>query len=69
MTADIIMFPARPAAMPMPPIEAWLEEVDDIGPEPTSFVTEMLLARASEPQHPVAAWLRGFVRWPASEAS
>ncbi len=69
MTAQIIPFPARPAAMPMPAIDAWLEEIDDLGPEPPAFAAEMLLARAPEPEHPVVAWLRGFVRLPASEAS
>ena len=55
--------------MPMTPIEAWLEEVDDFGPEPTAFVAEMLLRRAPEPGHEVAAWLRGFVRRPEMGAS
>jgi hypothetical protein len=68
MTADIIMFPPRPAAMPMPPLEAWIEEVDDLGPEPPPFVAEMLLARAPEPGHQVAVWLATFGRRPAAEA-
>jgi hypothetical protein len=67
MTAQIIQFPARPASMPMSPLEAWLEEIDDIGPEPSPFIAEMLLARAPDPEHAVAAWLRGFVRRPAAE--
>ena len=69
MTAQIIQFPARPATMPMPAIEAWLEEVDDLGPEPSPFVAEMLLGRAPEPDHKVAAWLREFVRRPMMETS
>jgi hypothetical protein len=70
MTAIILQFPARPsAALPMPELESWLEEVDDLGPEPPAYAAEMLLARAPEPEHPVVAWVRGFVRLPASEAS
>jgi hypothetical protein len=68
MTAIILQFPARPAALPMSKIDAWLEEIDDLGPEPPAFAAEMLLARAPEPEHQVARWLRGFVRVPA-EAS
>ena len=69
MTAQIISFPARPATMPMPPLEAWLEEVDDFGPEPTAFAAEMLLRRVPDPGHEVAAWLAGFVRRPMMETS
>ena len=69
MTAQIIQFPARPATMPMPAIEAWLEEVDDFGPEPPPFAAEMLLRRAPEPGHEVAAWLRGFVCRPNVETN
>ena len=69
MSAQIIKFPARPAAMPMPAIEAWIEEVDGIEPEPPPLVAEMLLRRAPELGHQVAAWLATFVRRPNVETN
>ncbi|MCA3265875.1 MAG: hypothetical protein ING19_07370 [Azospirillum sp.] len=58
MTAIILQFPARPAAMPMPAIEAWLSHIDDAGPEPSPFEIGALLAECPDRDHEVAAWLR-----------
>lgn len=60
MTAQIIEFPARPApsiSMPLPAIDAWLDEIDAEGADIPPLRAQMLLARCPDPAHEVAIWL------------
>jgi hypothetical protein len=60
MTAQIIQFPARPVpaiSIPLPAIEAWLDDVDAEGADIPPLRAQMLLARCPEPDHEVARWL------------
>ncbi len=60
MTAVIIQFPARPVpaiSMPIPAIDAWLDELDAEGSDIAPLRAQMLLARCPEPDHEVAIWL------------
>jgi hypothetical protein len=60
MTAVIIQFPTRPApsiSIPLPAIDAWLDDVDAEGSDIAPLRAQMLLARCPEPTHEVAQWL------------
>ncbi len=60
MTAQILQFPIRPTpsiSMPLPAIDAWLDDVDAEGSDIPPFRAQMLLARCPEPDHEVAIWL------------
>lgn len=60
MTAQILIFPTRsvPAiSIPLPAIEAWLDDVDAEGSDIGPLRAQMLLARCPDPTHEVARWL------------
>lgn len=63
MTADIIEFSGRPQSEPkveLPAIDAWIDEVDGLGPFPNPIQASCLLARCPDPSHELAAWLRPY---------
>ncbi len=43
--------------MPIPAIDAWLDELDAEGADIPPLRAQMLLARCPEPGHEVAIWL------------
>ncbi len=60
MTAQILIFPARPApaiSIPLPAIDAWLDDVDAEGVDIGPLRAQMLLRRCPDPDHEVAIWL------------
>ncbi len=64
MSAEIIAFPPRTRPAPLPAIDMWIDEVDELGPFPTPIHAHCLLARCPDPAHPVAIWLAAFDRHP-----
>ncbi len=69
MSAEIIAFPLRAAAMPLLDLDAWIDEVDAIGPFPNAVQAGHLLARCPDRAHAVAIWLAGFDRSPPAVAA
>jgi len=69
MSAQIIQFAPRTRPAPLPAIDAWVDEVDELGPFPSPIRAHYLLARCPDRSHPVAIWLSGFDRSPPAAAA
>jgi hypothetical protein len=62
MTAVILEFPSRAAPVPLDELDAWCDEVDDLGPFPNPIQVDLLLKRCPDPTHEVAVWLAAQTR-------
>jgi hypothetical protein len=69
VSAQIIQFAPRARPTPLPAIDLWVDEVDEIGPFPNPVQAHWLLVRCPDPAHPVAKWLAAFDRHPPAAAA
>ena len=61
MTCSIVQFP-RKQIEKLPEIEAWIDEVDELGPFPAPIKADYLMLRCPDKSNPTALWLAGFAQ-------